>query len=168
MPSFYLIKIAKLNDNKYLGENNMADDIKTLKITTVGENKYTYEKEPGFPFTIVEGEAYKRVPAQRYEIVFPKSVNSAETYVNLYTSNCSFDDFPFFGAIQFSDEDCLDGDDFYLSFLIYADCSATSHPTLFHEVAQGEYGRYVISETQVADEPVAFTLEPVYDYVLVE
>ena len=168
MPSFYLIKTAKLNDNKYLGENNMADDIKTLKITTVGENKYTYEKESGFPFTIVEGEAYKRVPAEKYEIVFPDTVNSFDTYGNLSWSINSIDDCHLSVSIEFSDEDCLDGDDFYLVFNVFCDGYLLQLFTLRHEVAQGEYGRYLISDTQVADEPVAFTLEPIYEYVLVE
>ena len=150
-----------------LGENNMADDIKTLKITTVGENKYTYEKEPGFPFTIVEGEVYRRVPAERYEIVFPKEVNSSNTLGNFYAGRMAREEFPLFGSIELFDEDCLDEDDFYLSFQVYCNGPMTQ-ATLFYEVAQGDYGRYVISETQVADEPVAFTFEPIYDYVLVD
>ncbi len=78
------------------------------------------------------------------------------------------EDFPLFGAFQFSDEDCLYDGEFRLDFQIYCDGYLTSQPTLLYEVVQGDYGRYVISEDQDWDEPVAFTLEPIYEYVLVE
>ena len=150
----------------------MADDIKTLKITTVGENKYTYEKESGFPFTIVEGEVYKRVPAQKYEIVFPMSVNeNGYTVGGFYAENMGFDDTGLTGGtFVFKDDDLINDVDglFRLEFYVYLDSISTTLVTDNHVVLQGEYGRYLISETQVADEPVAYTLEPAYDYVLVE
>ena len=110
---------------------------------------------------------YERVEAQRYEIVFPKTVNSLYTFGNLRWSTMGLEDSRLFGSNEFFDEDCLDGDDFYLAFQMYCDGSEMIQATLLHEVVQGEYGRYLISETQEADEPVAFTLEPIYEYVLV-
>ena len=110
---------------------------------------------------------YHRVEAERYEVVFPREVNGGTTYGTLQWSEQALEEWPLFGAIQFSDEDCLYEDVFYLSFDIYCDAPIFAEATLLHEVAQGEYGRYVISETQVADEPVAYTLEPIYEYVLV-
>jgi len=110
---------------------------------------------------------YERVEAQKYEIVFPLIVNNDRTFGSLVCSTFALEDAPFFGAIQLSDEDCLDVGDFHLSFLIYTDGYLLGVSTLLHEVTQGEYGRYVISETQVADEPVSYTLEPIYEYVLV-
>jgi hypothetical protein len=111
---------------------------------------------------------YHRVEAEKYEVVFPETVNSFATYGNLYWSTMGRDDCHLFGSIEFFDEDCLDGDDFYLSFQIYCDGYLTTQATSLYEVAPGEYGRYVISEYQEWDEPVAFTLEPIYEYVLVE
>jgi|LSQX01.2.fsa_nt_gb hypothetical protein len=110
---------------------------------------------------------YERVEVEKYEIVFPMLVNSFRTNGSLQWSTMAFDDSPMFGAIQFSDEDCLDDGYFYLVFKVYCD-EYVSQPTLWHVVDRGEYGRYVISETQVEDEPVAYTLEPIYEYVLVD
>jgi len=152
-----------------LGENNMADDIKTLKITTVGENKYTYEKEPGFPFTIVEGEVYRRVPAERYEFQFPDMVNGVPTYGGINFGAVAVGERELFQSLfSLADADCIYDEKFFLSMYLYVDGSTMHEFTLDLEVVQGDYGRYVISETQVADEPVAFTLEPVYNYVLVD
>ena len=111
---------------------------------------------------------YERVEAEKYEIVFPMIVNSYFKDGNLYCGvDVILDDVLLIGAIQFFDEDFLDSCDFRLDFQLYCDGFSTTEVTLMHEVAQGEYGRYVISDTQVADEPVAYTLEPIYEYVLV-
>ena len=65
---------------------------------------------------------YHRVEAEKYEIVFPKYVNSAQTYGVLEWADGLLDSVPLLGAIQFSDEDCLlDGDEFYLEFKVYCD-----------------------------------------------
>jgi archaellum component FlaF (FlaF/FlaG flagellin family) len=111
---------------------------------------------------------YHRVEAQRYEIVFPVFVNTNFTYGCLYWGNLAIEDSSLIGTLQFVDEDCLNDGDFYLSLMIYCDGGSVSQGTLLYEVAQGEYGRYIISSIQEWDEPLALTFEPIYEYVLAE
>jgi hypothetical protein len=112
---------------------------------------------------------YHRVEAEKYEIVFPMYVNGLNTYGSFSRAGTQVADVRLFGSIQFSDEDCLlPGNSFQLGFKVYCDGSSMEQSTSLYNVVQGEYGRYLISETQVADEPVVYTLEPIYEYVLVE
>lgn len=119
-----------------------------------------------------EEPVYHRIEAEKYEIVFPLTVNGARyTVGGLYAGNLIIDDFGFGGGtFLFEDDDLINDIDglFCLEFYVYLDSTTATLYTDNHVVLQGEYGRYLISETQVADEPVAFTLEPIYEYVLVE
>ena len=119
--------------------------------------------------SVPEGDSvYTRVEAERYEIQFPKRVNSefcvgglyfgSEVYEDIFLSNFN---------IVLIDEDCIVDELFTVSIYVYTDGATALLPTAIFDIAQGDYGRYVISETQVADEPVAYTLETIYDYVLV-
>lgn len=111
---------------------------------------------------------YHRIEAEKYEIQFPLMVNNHSTYGCLYTPFFTFDDVNVVGSFIFSDEDCIFDSSFSLSFMVYADGYSRNQPTLYYQVIQGDYGRYVISDTQIADEPIFYILEPIYEYVLVE
>ena len=114
---------------------------------------------------------YHRVEAERYEVVFPINVNgNGGTFGALNCGTFSMEDFGCAGGtFVIEDDDLIDGiyDLPHFEFYVYLDSVSTTISTDNHVVLQGEYGRYVISETQVADEPVAYTLEPIYEYVLV-
>jgi hypothetical protein len=115
---------------------------------------------------------YHRVEAERYEVVFPINVNgTGYTVGGLYCGTFVIDDNGLSGGVfVLEDDDLIDDNDGYpyFEFYVYLDSVSVSICTDNHVVLQGEYGRYLISETQVADEPVAFTLEPIYEYVLVD
>ena len=106
---------------------------------------------------------YHRVEAQRYEIQFPSLVN--DDYATCYYEDKD-DMYHVTGNVVafVVPKNSESGEIFYFGvFLEHLDYS--------HQVSiflGDDYGRYVISETQVADEPVAYTLEPIYEYVLVE
>ncbi len=124
---------------------------------------------PSDTSSVEEEPRYERVEAERYEIQIPLKVNDYFTYGCLYVGDFAIDDGALFGLHSFDDEDChnvlIDG--FVLRFIVYIDGLSMSETTDQPHIEQGSYGRYVISETQVAEEPVAFTLEPLYEYVLV-
>ena len=98
---------------------------------------------------------YERVEAQRYEFVIPNLINEMPADYLLIVSTIGertaykgFNVFPLVDIISFR--------------LSWNDEDFTSSVTLVDD----NFGRYVISETQVADEPVSFTIEPFYYYVL--
>lgn len=116
---------------------------------------------------------YHRVEAERYEIVLPRQEGSFQqryeivTQLNglvneplseLFNIIYSFDDSV--GIIDFSGEETA-----IVLCLLNANSDSQTEDLL---ILPGEYGRYTISQIQAADEPVAFTLEPIYEYVLVE
>ena len=117
------------------------------------------------------GDVYERVEAERYEIVFPDEVNGDLVYGGYQIGNFVVDDF-FLQLCIFSFDDSIaiysPEDSFAVYFYVYTDGSTMSGSTEAKYLEQGQYGRYVISETQVPYEPVSYTLEPLYDYVLVE
>lgn len=109
---------------------------------------------------------YHRVEAERYEICFPELINGESQYGGLSFGSEVYEDIELSNLnIVLTDEVCTVNDVFILNFYVYI---AGSGFTNTHEVELGDYGRYIISETQVEDEPVAFTLEPLYEYVLVD
>jgi len=110
---------------------------------------------------------YERVEAERYEIAFPFLTNDLQTVGGIFFGVNSSEDIFLIGTLFFDDEDCIVDELFRLSFYVYTDGATALLPTAIFDIAQGDYGRYVISETQVVDEPIAYTLEPVYEYVLV-
>ena len=111
---------------------------------------------------------YHRVEAERYEIVFPLTTNGAATFGGFLFGSDGIEDIALLGSFDYDDEDLLSGGIFNLSFYIYADGFGCSESTIIYDVVQGEYGRYVISDSQAVNEPLALTVEPLYDYVLVE
>ena len=110
---------------------------------------------------------YERVEAERYEIAFPFLTNDLQTVGGIFFGMNSCEDIYLIGTLFFDDEDCIVDELFRLSIYVYTDGVTALLPTAIFDIAQGDYGRYVISETQVVDEPIAYTLEPVYEYVLV-
>lgn len=113
---------------------------------------------------------YERVEAERYEIQFPEKIGEEDCYGGITFGSFSSSDADLSGRlVSLDDLLCTHHvDGFILNFYVYSDGSNCSLPSLLTSVTAGEYGRYVISDTQVYDEPVAYTLEPVYDYLLVE
>ena len=111
---------------------------------------------------------YHRVEAERYEICFPEYINGEPAFGGLFWGDKYVDDCPFsYQTYILIDEDCTVDDLFLLEFYVYIHGYTIEGVTDSYDVELGEYGRYVISETQVSDEPVSLTIEPLYDYVLV-
>jgi hypothetical protein len=119
--------------------------------------------------TVASPEVYERVEAERYEVEFPKTVNYWPTYGSFEASFADPSDTILAGVVYtLTDEDEPMSATSVCNFVVYCDGGLVTDTAASVDVLIGAYGRYVISSTQVVGEPTAYTLVPIYDYVLVE
>lgn len=112
---------------------------------------------------------YHRVEVERYELILPVAINSHQVFGSIHTADYSYDDASIIGLfVSLPATAELNDRESIISLVIYPDGVTMSENTEWLEIGPGEFGRYIVSDTQVADEPIAYTLEPIYEYVLVE
>ena len=118
-----------------------------------------------------EAPVYERVEAEIYEIQLPLYVNGNFAYGSLYINDLTLEGFMISGfSVSIDDEYGLSsfGDGSVIHLELATDDSAQTEFCLPLLIMPGDYGRYIISDVQVPNEPVSFTLVPVYEYILVE
>lgn len=107
-------------------------------------------------------DVYQRVEANRYEIVLPNTVNDS-----YFEAEIEFDGPTHIINIGGFYSFFIDGYELInISILFnFSEGNVYSYSEIYEENPLS-YGRYVISDIQVPDDPLSYQFFPVYDYVL--